>query len=89
MINDIEKIFNNVKNSFPDLKIKIDKYGKLYSIALFSEIESYQVDITKSEIGLTYRVPSEVDFSGCDISFDDINSAIDFLINYRLQNERR
>lgn len=88
MISNIDKILNDIKSSFSDLETRLDKYGELYSIALFDNMESYQFDITKSEIGLTYRTPSDIDFSGSDISFKDINLAIEFLINYRLKNNK-
>lgn len=85
MINDFDDAIKSIKSNFPDLRIRMDKYGSLYAIALFNEVESYQIDITENEVGVTYRTPSEIDFSGCDISFKDIGKAVEFLVNYRLK----
>jgi len=78
-----ENFLQEIEPLFSGLTLKGEWLGKLYSVSLFNTIESYQIDIVSNEVGVTYRKPEEIDFSGSDTSFININDAINFLINYR------
>jgi hypothetical protein len=78
-----ENFLQEIEPLFSGLTLKGEWLGELYSVSLFNAIESYQIDIVSNEVGVTYRKPEEIDFSGSDISFTNTNEAINFLIDYR------
>jgi hypothetical protein len=80
---------NELRSAFPDLEVSVESLGNAYNASVFSNTEWYQFDILPSDnhVGLTYRKLDEIDFSGNDVVFDNIEEAITFLKNYRRKNK--